>query len=116
MCGRTLQQLQRQLEFERSAHFDIEMHTKALERQRTALQDENAKLQSEMADIKEQLEMQGISYTELKRTWELANQHFLEFQDQCRTKISDLEQELARSTMAAQQTKLVLMKSWNCLC
>ncbi|KAL5477099.1 hypothetical protein EMCRGX_G023844 [Ephydatia muelleri] len=90
-----VQQLQRQLELERSAHFDIEMHTKELERQRTALQDEVAKLQNDKHGLEEKLDIQEISYAELKTTWELANQHFIAFEEQCRTKISSLEQQLA---------------------
>lgn len=96
-----IQQLQRQLELERSAHFDIEMHTKELERQRTLLQDEVTKLQNEMKTLKEKLEIEEISYSELKTTWELANQQFIAFDEQCRTKISSLEQELARAVAAA---------------
>lgn len=87
--------MQRQLELERSAHFDIEMHTKELERQRTALQDEVAKLQNDKHGLEEKLDIQEISYAELKTTWELANQHFIAFEEQCRTKISSLEQQLA---------------------
>ena len=91
--------MQRQLELEKSAHFDIEMHTKELERQRSALQDEVAKLQSERHQLEEKLELQEISYTELKTTWELANQHFIAFEEQSRTKISSLEHQLAESRL-----------------
>ena len=71
------------------------MHTKELERLRTALQDEVGKLQNDKHELEEKLEIQEISYAELKATWELANQHFIAFKEQCRTKISSLEQQLA---------------------
>ena len=89
------------------------MHTTELERQRSALQDEVTGLQIEVKDLTEKLGIQEISYTELKTTWELANQQFIAFEEQCRTKISSLEQELAQ---CAAQRKLVQCSKTTPLC
>ena len=46
MCYLSIQQLHRQLELERSARHDLEMHTKTLEEQKGQLQEENFLLQN----------------------------------------------------------------------
>ena len=50
MCVCVWAQLQHQLELERSARHDLEMHTKALELQKAALQEESAALQKTVED------------------------------------------------------------------
>jgi predicted nucleic acid-binding Zn-ribbon protein len=85
--------LQRQLELERSARHDLEMHTKALEYQKAKLQEEVGSLRTQLENVSGKLSSQEESYQQLKQTWDMANQHFIVAQDKLHQKMYFMEQK-----------------------
>ncbi|CAI8023275.1 Rab GTPase-binding effector protein 1 [Geodia barretti] len=85
--------LQRQLELERSARHDLEMHTKALEYQKAILQEEVGSLQTQLEKVSGKLSSQEESYQQLKQAWDMANQHFIVAQDKLHQKMYFMEQK-----------------------
>jgi chromosome segregation ATPase len=84
--------LQQQLELERSARHDLEMHTTALEQQKAVLQDETVALRKNLDDMNGKLTAQQESYQQLEQTWKMANQHFVVAQDKLRQQVYFMQQ------------------------
>ncbi|XP_064392393.1 rab GTPase-binding effector protein 1-like [Halichondria panicea] len=100
-------QLQAQLTLERSARQDLEMHTEALVAQKTLTHQEILMLTQDMGKYKDKYKTESDQhnalkneYTALKKTWELANQHFMVAQDRLKQEIYNLSEQVERLTAA----------------
>ncbi|XP_076036235.1 rab GTPase-binding effector protein 1-like isoform X3 [Oratosquilla oratoria] len=68
------------LEVEKSTRADLEMYVAIQNAKNTALQNEYDRLRSQMTELKLILEQEKRQHTELKHTWQRANDQFLESQ------------------------------------
>lgn len=103
--------MQQQLEFERTARHDLEMHTRTLVQQKILLQSESDSLEKTVNEcmysvsvcvssycisiitVNEKLKVQEENYKQLQQTWEMANQHFIVAQDKLKQKMYFMEQK-----------------------
>eukprot|EP00058_Branchiostoma_floridae_P006401 XP_002591889.1 hypothetical protein BRAFLDRAFT_89406 [Branchiostoma floridae] len=83
-----VRELNHYLEVEKSSRTDLEMYVAVLNTQKTVLQEDADKLRSELHDVCRLLEEEKRKHAELKKTWELANDQFLESQ---RLMLADLK-------------------------
>ncbi|XP_074642216.1 rab GTPase-binding effector protein 1-like [Tubulanus polymorphus] len=102
-----LKELNHYLAAEKASRSDLEMYVAVLNTQRNVLQDESDKLRSELHEVCRLLEQEKKEHTELKRTWQMANDQFLEAQrllmkDMCRME-SVLSQEQQRQVAEMQR-------------
>ncbi|XP_066303140.1 rab GTPase-binding effector protein 1-like isoform X7 [Branchiostoma lanceolatum] len=86
--GERVRELNHYLEVEKSSRTDLEMYVAVLNTQKTVLQEDADKLRSELHDVCRLLEEEKRKHAELKKTWELANDQFLESQ---RLMLTDLK-------------------------
>ncbi|XP_078679747.1 rab GTPase-binding effector protein 1-like isoform X3 [Branchiostoma floridae x Branchiostoma belcheri] len=86
--GEKVRELNHYLEVEKSSRTDLEMYVAVLNTQKTVLQEDADKLRSELHDVCRLLEEEKRKHAELKKTWELANDQFLESQ---RLMLADLK-------------------------
>ncbi|KAI0216904.1 Rab GTPase-binding effector protein 1 [Lamellibrachia satsuma] len=82
-----VKELNQHLETEKSSRTDLEMYVAVLNTQKSVLQDEVDKLRLELQQVCRLLERERRELTDLKQTWQMANDQFLEAQ---RLMIADL--------------------------
>lgn len=75
-----IQQLMKYLKVEKSSRTDLEMFVAVLNTQKSVLQTENETLKSELHEVCRMLEDEKRVHNDLKRTWQMANDQFLESQ------------------------------------
>lgn len=97
-----LQELKKAIELERSARTDLEMYVAVLNTQKSVLQEDTDKLRRELHNVCRLYEQEKASLGELKQTWKLANEQFLDQQ----TKIS-FELEHTKQLLTPQQLEHV---------
>ncbi|XP_057295276.1 rab GTPase-binding effector protein 1-like isoform X4 [Hydractinia symbiolongicarpus] len=76
-----IKETQKYLDAERSARTDLEMYVAVLNTQKGVLQEDADKLRRELHNVCRLFEQEKMSHSELKQTWKLANEQFLEQQN-----------------------------------
>ncbi|KAK2172041.1 hypothetical protein NP493_998g00053 [Ridgeia piscesae] len=97
-----MKELNQHLETEKSSRTDLEMYVAVLNTQKSVLQEEVDKLRSELQQVCHLLERERRELTDLKQTWQMANDQFLEAQ---RLMIADLR--CMESVLTAEQQRQV---------
>ncbi|XP_064619716.1 rab GTPase-binding effector protein 1-like isoform X2 [Lineus longissimus] len=75
-----LKEMHTYLQAEKSSRSDLEMYVAVLNTQRNVLQDETEKFRKELHEVCRLLEKEKKEHNDLKRTWQMANDQFLEAQ------------------------------------
>ncbi|EDO44617.1 predicted protein, partial [Nematostella vectensis] len=75
-----VKELSQYLESERSARTDLEMYVAVLNTQKGVLQEDAEKLRNELHNVCRLIEQEKTAHRELKKTWQMANDQFLESQ------------------------------------
>ncbi|CAI9741391.1 GTPase-binding effector 1-like isoform X2 [Octopus vulgaris] len=75
-----IQQLMKYLKAEKSSRTDLEMFVAVLNTQKSVLQTENDTLRTELHEVCRMFEDEKRVHNDLKRTWQMANDQFLESQ------------------------------------
>ncbi|XP_028823509.1 rab GTPase-binding effector protein 1 isoform X2 [Denticeps clupeoides] len=75
-----MKELNHVLEAEKSCRTDLEMYVAVLNTQKSVLQEDAEKLRKELHEVCHLLEMERQQHTQLKHTWQRANDQFLESQ------------------------------------
>ncbi|MBN3304184.1 RABE1 protein, partial [Amia calva] len=75
-----VKELNHVLEAEKSCRTDLEMYVAVLNTQKSVLQEDAEKLRKELHEVCHLLEMERQQHNQLKRTWQRANDQFLESQ------------------------------------
>uniref|UniRef100_A0ABM0LU26 Rab GTPase-binding effector protein 1-like n=1 Tax=Saccoglossus kowalevskii TaxID=10224 RepID=A0ABM0LU26_SACKO len=83
-----VRELNHYLEAEKASRTDLEMYVAVLNTQKNVLQGEADKLRSELHDVCKLLEQEKREHNDLKQTWQMANDQFLESQ---RLQIMDMK-------------------------
>ncbi|XP_026871678.2 rab GTPase-binding effector protein 1 isoform X3 [Electrophorus electricus] len=75
-----VKELNHVLEAEKSCRTDLEMYVAVLNTQKSVLQEDAEKLRKELHEVCHMLELERQQHTQLKHTWQRANDQFLESQ------------------------------------
>ncbi|XP_031551610.1 rab GTPase-binding effector protein 1-like [Actinia tenebrosa] len=76
------------LECERASRTDLEIYVSVLNTQKGVLQDDSDKLRKELHNVCKLLEQEKTAHRELKQTWQMANDQFLENQQMLNAKMT----------------------------
>ncbi|XP_066921151.1 rab GTPase-binding effector protein 1-like [Clytia hemisphaerica] len=97
-----MQEMKKVVDSERSARTDLEMYVAVLNTQKGVLQEDTDKLKRELHNVCRLFEQEKMSHGELKQTWKLANEQFLDQQ----TKLS-FELDYTKKLLTPQQLEQV---------
>ncbi|XP_071945814.1 rab GTPase-binding effector protein 1-like [Antedon mediterranea] len=75
-----IQELSNTLDNEKASRVDLEMYVAVLNKQKSVLQEEVDARSKELFDVCKRLEKEKSEHDNLKRTWQMANDQFLEMQ------------------------------------
>ncbi|XP_003387387.1 PREDICTED: myosin-11-like [Amphimedon queenslandica] len=93
--------LEKLLNQERTARYDLEMHIESLRRQKTSVMDLNTELKEDLATARKSLEEEKEKYAKLEAVWTKANLSFISTQDQLKQKLKDVKVSDERNLKAA---------------
>jgi len=97
-----VRELKTNLETEKASRTDLEMYVAVLNTQKTVLQEDSDKLNNQLKDVCQLLEIERRDHSCLKQTWQMANDQFLESQRMMMMEVRNME-----SLMTADQHKLL---------
>ncbi|XP_070571875.1 rab GTPase-binding effector protein 1-like [Ptychodera flava] len=102
-----VRELNHYLEAEKASRTDLEMYVAVLNTQKNVLQEEADQLRSELHEVCRLLEQEKREHSDLKQTWQMANDQFLESQ---RLQIMDMKRMQSVLTEEQQRQILELQK------
>ncbi|XP_013389532.1 rab GTPase-binding effector protein 1-like isoform X2 [Lingula anatina] len=97
-----VKELNHSLEVEKSSRTDLEMYTAVLNTQKSVLQDDNDKLRKELHEVCRLLEKEQKEHNDLKLTWQMANDQFLESQ-----RLMMMDMRRMESVLSAEQQRQI---------
>ncbi|KAK2142195.1 hypothetical protein LSH36_986g00042 [Paralvinella palmiformis] len=101
-----LKELNQSLEVEKASRSDLEMYTAVLNTQKNVLQEDNEKLMNQLQEVVKYLEAERQAHNNLKQTWQMANDQFLQAQRLMMNDMRSMESVLT----AEQQRQIEEMK------
>ncbi|XP_065830945.1 rab GTPase-binding effector protein 1-like [Oscarella lobularis] len=102
--------LEHNLQLEKSSRTDLETFVAVLNEQKVILQEEVETLKEDICRVCRRLELEQASHDELKRTWQMANDQFLETQRMHETHLTQIASLLTpdqRKKLGDDVTKLI---------
>ncbi|XP_042898000.1 rab GTPase-binding effector protein 1 isoform X3 [Parasteatoda tepidariorum] len=90
------------LQAEKASRSDLEMYVAVLNTQKAVMQEDMDKIKLELQEVCQLLEKEKKEHVQLKRTWQMANDQFLETQ---RLQIMDMQR--MQSVLTAEQTRQI---------
>ncbi|ELT92381.1 hypothetical protein CAPTEDRAFT_102490 [Capitella teleta] len=107
--GTKMRELNDSLKTEKSSRTDLEMYVAVLNTQKTVLQDDTDKLRMELQEVCNLLDEERREHSDLKATWQMANDQFLESQRLMMMDLHAMEEVLTDE----QQRKITELKKKN---
>ncbi|XP_052800812.1 rab GTPase-binding effector protein 1-like isoform X2 [Mya arenaria] len=97
-----IEKLIKYLKAEKASRTDLEMFVAVINTQKTAMQDENDKLREELSEVCSILDEEKRGHSQLKETWQMANDQFLESQ-----RLMMMDMRRMEGLLSAEQQRLL---------
>lgn len=97
-----IEKLMKYLKAEKASRMDLEMYVAVLTTQKNVLQDETDKLRNELSEVCSILDEEKHAHNQLKETWTMANDQFLESQ-----RLMMMDMRRMENLLSAEQQRLL---------